>query len=111
MSHYLSTEMRQRGRFAGFSLYVTDTDDIRDWTQCYKDGPQLPPLNFKTTCAKFARYVIFYNERLDKITYPIGYEVDNVPIELCEVAVQGTYVKKPALFKQKTKKQKQTYSF
>lgn len=90
----LFLEFRQRGRFAGFSLYVSDTDvsiesDFRSSTLCYKDGPQLPPLNITITCAEYGRYVIFYNERLDKYDYPIGYELVNVVTELCEVVVKG----------------------
>lgn len=84
---------RQRGRFAGFSLYVSTTGDIQGSTLCYKDGPQLPPLNFTTTCTGQGRYVIFYNDRLDGVTYPDGYEIQNVFTELCEVIVQGTEVK------------------
>lgn len=56
---------------------------------CYKDGPQLPPLNFTTKCTEYGRYVIFYNERLDGITYPEEYEEFNVFSELCEVVVLG----------------------
>ena len=57
---------------------------------CYKDGPALPPLNFTTKCTLSGRYVIFYNERLDGVTYPEGYEVfANVYTELCEVTVNG----------------------
>lgn len=51
----------------------------------------LPPLNFKIICAKFGRYVIFYNERLNGVTYPTGYILENVFTELCEVIVQGKY--------------------
>lgn len=85
---------RQRGRFAGFSLYVSNSDvssisDIIASTVCYKDGNSLPPLNFTTMCTEMGRYVIYYNERLDEITYPSGYEVTNVQTELCEVFVQG----------------------
>lgn len=87
-------EERQRGRFAGFSLYVSNTGDIQGSTLCYKDGPQLPPLNFSITCAESGRYVIFYNERFDGVTYPTGYELVNVFSELCEVIVQGKYLKK-----------------
>ena len=57
---------------------------------CYKDGPQLPLLNITITCNIFGRYVIFYNERLDGVSYPVGYEVSlNVVMELCEVIVYG----------------------
>lgn len=94
---FLFAEDRQRGRFAGFSLYISNTDvsaleDIKGSTLCYKDGFQLPPLNFTTKCAEYGRYVIFYNERLNGVTYPSGYEIDNVYTELCEVIVQGTYL-------------------
>lgn len=89
-----SVENKQRGRFAGFSLYVSNndilnTEDIHNTTQCYKDGPDLPPLNFTTACTGYGRYVIFYNERLPGVTYPPGYESGNVIIELCEVIVLG----------------------
>lgn len=90
---------RQRGRFAGFSLYVSDTGvssdaDIKGSTLCYKDGPQLPTLNFTTMCTKFGRYVIFYNERLKGVQYPDVYQLTNVVTELCEVTVQGTCIMK-----------------
>lgn len=83
-------EDRQRGRFAGFSLYISKTEDIQGSTLCYKDGPHLPPLNFTTICTEFGRYVIFYNERFKDGVYPEGYEMTNVLTELCEVTVQGT---------------------
>nr|XP_034321059.1 multiple epidermal growth factor-like domains protein 6 isoform X2 [Crassostrea gigas] len=83
---------RQRGRFAGFSLYVSVTGDIQGSILCYKDGPQLPPLNFTTTCTEHGRYIIFYNERLDGAKYPAEYETANVYTELCEVVVQGCKV-------------------
>lgn len=82
-------ENRQRGRLAGFSLYVSNTGDISGSTLCYKDGPHLPPLNFTTVCTEYGRYVIFYSERLDAVTYPDGYELLNLYTELCEVVVQG----------------------
>lgn len=87
-------EMRQKGRFAGFSLYISNNDvlsidAIQGSRMCYKDGPQLPPLNFTTTCTEYGRYVIFYNERRTGTPYPEGYEVGNVFTELCEVSVEG----------------------
>lgn len=90
-------EQRQRGRFAGFSLYVSNTDvstmsDIKNSTLCYKDGPQLHPLNFTIKCTESGRYVIFYNERFDEVVYPTDYEVMNVYTELLEVIVQGIYL-------------------
>lgn len=87
-------EERQKGRLAGFSLYVSHSDisttgDIKTATLCYKGGPQLPPLNFTTKCIKDGRYVIFYNERLNGVTYPKSYELTNDFTELCEVIVKG----------------------
>lgn len=88
--------VRQRGRLAGFLLYVSNYDvssiaDIKGSTLCYKDGPQLPLLNFTTICTEKGRYVVFYNERLDGVIYPDGYEVKNIYTELCEVTVQGAF--------------------
>lgn len=79
---------RQRGRFAGFSLYISENGHINGSTLCYKDGPELPALNFSTTCIDYKRYVIFYNER-NAETYPKEYVSSNVLTELCEVIVQG----------------------
>ena len=56
---------------------------------CYKDGPQLPPLNFTTNCFTSGRYVIFYNERRSEVKYPEEYQTAAVYSELCEVIVQG----------------------
>lgn len=88
-SIHLFSELRQRGRFAGFSLYVSNSNDKKYSTLCYKDGPQLPPLNFTTSCIGYGRYVIFYNERLHGVSYPSDYQLGNLYTELCEVIVQG----------------------
>nr|XP_022307519.1 tenascin-like [Crassostrea virginica] len=86
--NYDGYESRQRGRFAGFSLYISSNGERTSSSLCYEDGPELPPLNFSTECMLSGRYVIFYNERLDGVNYPAGYEVEaNVFTELCEVTV------------------------
>lgn len=85
------TAMRQKGRFAGFSLYVSNTTDLHSGYLCYKDGPELPPLDFNITCLTNGHYIIFYNERRDEITYPGGYETGSVFMELCEVFVTGRF--------------------
>ena len=85
-------ESRQRGRFAGFSLYISNTGDRVSSSLCYKDGSTLPPLNFTTTCTLSGRYIMYYNERLDGVTYPAGYEDitrHSVLTDLCEVTVNG----------------------
>lgn len=81
--------MRQKGRFAGFSLHVSNTTDRHNGYLCYKDGSELPPLDFITNCITHGRYVIFYNERISGTTYPISYQTKNVFTELCEVTVLG----------------------
>ncbi|XP_078329602.1 uncharacterized protein LOC111116888 [Crassostrea virginica] len=81
-------EIRQRGRLAGFSLYVSNTSTMDSSSLCYKDGPKLPSLNFTTNCLTFGRYVTFYNERLTGASYPQGYQ-QTVYTEICEVLVQG----------------------
>lgn len=82
--------MRQRGRFAGFSLYVSNsTDMMPSGVLCYKDGPELPPLDFNINCTIYGRYVIFYNERLVGTMYPVEYVTANIISGLCEVTVTG----------------------
>lgn len=80
---------QQKGRFAGFSLFVSNTTDGQNNSLCYKNGPELPLLDFNKTCTKHGRYVIFYNERLEETIYPPGYEINSVFTELCEVTVTG----------------------
>lgn len=87
------TAMRQKGRFAGFSVYVSNSTDMPSGVLCYKDGPELPPLNFNTNCTKHGRYVIFYNERLVGTKYPVEYVTTNVITQLCEVIVTGIVFK------------------
>lgn len=79
---------------AAFSLYVSNSDvntpdDIKKTTLCYKNGHELPPLNLTKKCMEYGRYVLFYNERMDNIVYPVEYEVTNVFTELCEVIIKG----------------------
>lgn len=80
---------QQRGRFAGFSLFVSNTTDGQNNSLCYKNGLELPLLDFNTTCSKHGRFVIFYNERLEETKYPQEYEINSVFTELCEVTVTG----------------------
>lgn len=85
-------EYRQRGRFAGFSIYLSITGDIEGSTLCYRNGEQLPPLNFTITCTVYGRYVIFYNERQNGVVYPDRYQLSTVFTELCEVIVKGIVI-------------------
>lgn len=95
---------RQKGRLAGFSLYVSNSDvkspdNIKETTLCYKNGPELPPLNLTKKCIEYGRYFIFYNERLGENDYPMEYEVTSVFTELCEVIIKGK--QKPGVLKLK----------
>lgn len=85
INFFFIIEQRQKGRFAGFSILVSNTDDIGDSTLCYKDGPNLPPLNFTTICSQYGRYVFFYNERLHGVIYSESISIT----ELCEIVVKG----------------------
>lgn len=97
---YTNCRRPSKGRFAGFSLYLSDSGDVQGSNLCYKDGSQLPHLNFTITCAESGRYVIFYNERLNGVKYPAGYELESVFTELCEVIVQGKFnLKKKCCYK------------
>ncbi|XP_078330682.1 receptor-type tyrosine-protein phosphatase epsilon-like [Crassostrea virginica] len=86
--NYEGYEIRQRGRFAGFSLFVSNNGSTDNSYLCYKDRHQLPSLNFTTNCLTSGRFVTFYNERLDEVTYPEEYQNTSYT-ELCEVIVQG----------------------
>ncbi|XP_052693913.1 angiopoietin-1 receptor-like [Crassostrea angulata] len=75
----------------GFSVYVSNTTDRLQGTLCYKDDNftrDSIPAVFTTTCPVHGQYVIYYNERLQGVTYPDGYS-KNVDIGLCEVEVYG----------------------
>ena len=79
-------------RFLGFSLYVSNTTERPEDTLCFKDtsftiNTILPVF---TTCPVRGQYVIIYNERLPRETYPNGYS-KYAFLDLCEVEVYGKY--------------------
>ncbi|XP_056002935.1 receptor-type tyrosine-protein phosphatase T-like isoform X2 [Ostrea edulis] len=78
-------------RFLGFSVYISNTTNKDDGVLCFKDtmytNATIPnPTNI--TCPRHGRYVIYYNERLQNVTYPDGYS-QYAKNELCEFEVYG----------------------
>nr|XP_034320828.1 protein draper-like [Crassostrea gigas] len=77
--------------FLGFSVYVSNTTDRLQGTLCYKDDNftlDTIPAVFNITCPVHGQYVIYYNERQPRVTYPDDYS-DNVSTDLCELEVYG----------------------
>lgn len=82
-------DQTRRGRFAGFSLYVSNTTKKDDGFVCYQNESKIPDLDFNTSCITHGQYVIFYNERVVGKNYSLDYQTANVITELCEVTVNG----------------------
>ncbi|XP_061190710.1 multiple epidermal growth factor-like domains protein 10 [Saccostrea echinata] len=84
-------ETHYRGRFAGFSLYVSNSTDRHHGSLCYHDQqnrPGYPTPTMTLQCNTWGRYVIIYNERNPEFTYPTFYS-NMAILELCEVEVYG----------------------
>lgn len=79
------------GSFLGFSVYVSNTTNRLQGTLCFKDTnftrSTIPAL-FDTRCTNHGQYVIYYNERLNNVTYPADYS-EFAESDLCEVEVYG----------------------
>lgn len=79
--------------FLGFSFYVSNTTDDYQFhgKLCFKDNnftPSTIPAVLNMYCPSHGQYVIYYNERLESVSYPSEcsfYAVNN----LCEVEVYG----------------------
>uniref|UniRef100_A0A8W8NY44 Scavenger receptor class F member 2 n=1 Tax=Magallana gigas TaxID=29159 RepID=A0A8W8NY44_MAGGI len=87
---YVSSFQNQSS-FLGFSVDVSNTTDRLQGTLCYKDTNftlDTIPAVFTAVCSVHGQYVIYYNERLSKKTYPENYYhfTNN---NVCEIEVYG----------------------
>ncbi|XP_062589300.1 multiple epidermal growth factor-like domains protein 10, partial [Saccostrea cucullata] len=84
-------ETKYRGRFAGFYLYIAKDIRKNHGEQYYHEiqtGQNSPSPNMTIECNTLGRYVILYNERDPKVSYPDFYSKIAI-LELCEVEVYG----------------------
>ncbi|XP_062610772.1 uncharacterized protein LOC134272564, partial [Saccostrea cucullata] len=78
-----------RGRFLGFSVYISNTENKDDGRLCFHDteyNMTTIPAVVNITCELYGQYVIYYNERNADTLYPPGYSTFAYN-ELCEVEV------------------------
>ncbi|XP_062602861.1 uncharacterized protein LOC134264593 [Saccostrea cucullata] len=78
-------------RFLGFYVFVSNTTERLNGQLCFHDtdyNKSTIPAVANITCPVHGQYVIYYNERLSNVTYPVGYSTD-AHNELCEVEVFG----------------------
>lgn len=76
---------------SGFSVYVSNTSDVSQGMLCFKDNnftSSTISAIFNITCPVHGQYVIYYNERLMGVDYPLEYSVLAYN-DLCEVEVYG----------------------
>lgn len=75
-------------------MYVSNTTNRLQGTLCFKDDNftlDTIPAVFTTICPVHGQYVIYYNERLQGVIYPVEYSNDIASV-LCEIEVYGTSI-------------------
>jgi hypothetical protein len=88
----IGTEKGFSKRFLGFFLYVSNTTNMSEGKLCYHDTNYTMdtiPAVLNVTCPVHGRYIIYYSERLQGVTYPDGYSTYAFT-DICEVEVYGT---------------------
>lgn len=79
------------GRFFGFLVYILNIMIKENGFFCFKDMSFIRDmiLNYvNIICIMYGRYVIYYNNRII-LLYFVGYLIDGVYNEFCEVEVWG----------------------
>ena len=80
-------------RVLGFSLYVSNSPNRSEGDLCFEDTfytKETVPMIFSIPCLKHGHYIIFYNERLNGVSYQDEYS-DDAFSDLCEVEVYGLF--------------------
>lgn len=83
-------------RMAGFFLYVSNTTSKEDGHLCFHEIQTVnrtPSEDQSINCSVHGRYVIYYNERRENVTYP-SYYSKFAYYELCELEVYGEFLQR-----------------
>lgn len=83
-------------RMAGFFLYVSNTTSKDDGHLCFHEIQTVnrtPSEDQRINCSVHGRYVIYYNERRENVTYPSFYS-KFAYYEICELEVYGEFSKR-----------------